>query len=78
MKNQKVPMPEVLEACYVYYDTHLIGPHLRAGKELKRSLSEELQVIFDSEKIKKFKTAMNLFLAIEEDMVSSTRDKSKR
>ena len=78
MENQKVPMQEVLEAWYGFYDTNLIGPHLRAGKELKRSLRRELQVIFDSEEIKEFKTAMNFFLAVEEEVASSIEDKAKR
>ena len=78
MENQKVPIPEVLEVWYGFYDMNLIGPHVRAGKELKRSLREELQVIFDSGEIKEFKTAMNFFLAVEEEIASSIEDKSKR
>ena len=78
MENQKVPMPEVLEVWYGFYDMNLIGPHQMAGKELKRSLREELQVIFDSGEIKEFKTAMNFFLAVEDEIVSSIEDKSKR
>ena len=77
-KIEKVLMPEVLEVWYGFYDMNLIGPHQMAGKELKRSLREELQVIFDSGEIKEFKTAMNFFLAVEEEIASSIEDKSKR
>ena len=77
-KIEKVPMPEVLEVWYGFYDMNLIGPHQMAGKELKRSLREELQVIFDSGEIKEFKTVMNFFLAVEEEIASSIEDKSKR
>ena len=78
MENKKVPMPEVLEVWYGFYDMNLIAPHQMAGKELKRSLREEFQVIFDSGEIKEFKTAMNFFLAVEEEIASSIENKSKR
>ena len=77
-KIEKVPIPEVLEVWYGFYEMNLIGPHQIAGKELKRSLREELQVIFDSGEIKEFKTAMNFFLAVEDEIASSIEDKSKR
>lgn len=78
MEDKKVLISEILNSWYGFYDLNLIDLHLKVGIDLKRSLREELQIIFDSEEIIGFETAIDFFLAVEEAIVETIENKAKR
>lgn len=78
MENKKVLMSDILNSWYGFYDLKLIDLHLKVGKELKCFLREELQIIFDSGDMVEFETALDFFLAVEEEVSNTIENTANR